>query len=493
MRYDSGMDGAAIVERLLQVPGATLTETHASWVVLTGDRVLKIKKPVQWSFLDYRSLEKRLAACREEVRINQALAPQIYLGVRPILVRNGGVVLGERGESDGAVEFCVEMKRFDEDATVAARLAAGSLGKRDMAAVGSALAAFHDRAERCHLPSAVDALRDRIEADLSDLENAGVPGGVAEHRAFGDGLVRRCAEELASRAAAGSIRDGHGDLRADHVVLGQPILIVDRIEFDPDLRRVDVADDFAFLLMDLESRGGKWAADELVAAYSKAGGNLAGRALGAGFAWRRALVRAKVALLRGDDERAAELLDLTARFAWRSRISGVVVVCGPPASGKSTLANTLGRAADVEVVSSDLTRKDLLGIGQHDRAPASAYSPEVDSRVYASLLRRAADTGGSQPLILDATYRHEPQRGRLEATVGAPVTWVWCDPPVGVRAVRAKERMRDTERISDADEATSDRLAGEFEPLSGSHVVHLTSAGEPSELLAQLANELDRG
>lgn len=487
------MDRAAIVDRLLEEPGATLAETHGSWVVITGDRVLKIKKPVKWSFLDYRSLEKRHEACREEVRVNQTLAPEIYLGVRPVLERDGQPVLGELGETgDDAIEFCVEMKRFEEHDTMAARLAAGALEQSDILSVGAAIADFHARAERCNGVPAVAAFRTRIDEDLADLDRARVPGGIEEAAGFAGGLLLRCGEEIESRAQDGLLRDGHGDLRAQHVVLGSPILIVDRIEFDPQLRRVDVADDLSFLLMDLESRGGGWAADALACAYSDAGGRLAGASLAAGFAWRRALVRVKVALLRSDRSRAQALLELASRLAWRSRLPAVVAVCGPPASGKSTLARALGAVAGAEVLSSDVVRKKMVGVEPTERAPRSAYDPAVSDRVYAELARQAGDPTRSQAIVLDATYRHASDRESLQAAIDGAVTWVWCDPPAEELARRAVARERESIRVSDADAAVAADLAARFEPVTGERVIRLTSADGTDAQLQTLASRLDR-
>ena len=190
--------------------------------------------------------------------------------------------------------------------------------------------------------------------------------------------------ELRRRAAAGLVRDGHGDLRAEHVVLERGIEIVDCVEFDPALREIDVGLDLAFLVMDLMRRDERLAA-ALVSAYREAGGDPGDDALVAFFAAQRALIRAKVALVRAgqvdgaDAARrradAAALLELAGRLGWRVRLGAAAIVCGAAASGKSTLAAALAERAGATVLSSDIVRKELVGV------PATARAP--DERLHA--------------------------------------------------------------------------------------------------------------
>ena len=481
------MDGGDIVGSLAAECGGEIRETHGSWVVVCATRAWKVKKPVRWSFLDYTTLTARLAACREEVRVNAALAPGIYLGVRPVLEVGGSALLGPVGSEADAIEYVVEMRRFDEHATMAARVAAGHLTRDDVVAAIRRIAAFHAGAEPCAVADPIGALRDRLAADLEDLDGLDVPGGTAAPRRFADGFLRREAVNIVARAKAGLIRDGHGDLRADHVVLGDPPAIVDRLEFDAALRCTDVADDLAFLAMDLESRGARWAADEIAPAYAAAGGTPAPRQLAAGFAWHRAIVRAKVALIASDRSRAAELLALADRLAWRARSSAVIVVCGPPASGKSTLARDLSDRFETTVISSDRVRKGLLGLAPADRAATDAYTPKVSRRVYAELARQARVArerdGGA---IVDATFGRREDRARFAAGLGGAVLWIWCDPPQDVLARRAAARMSDPGRESDADPAVAATLARAFEPLDELEPSSVLRLGEPTSVAATL-------
>lgn len=309
----------SLLDRLLTglVAPVELRETHGAWVLLDRKRGLKIRKPVRFSFLDYSTLERRFAAAVEEVRVNETLAPGVYLGVRALVERDGRLVVGPSGWHEDAVEYAVEMRRFDDRRTMDLLCAEGSLDANRIDQVARALAGFHAGAERCD--GSAEAFLARARAGAREVE--ALAAGLSQVRTdglsrFAEAAVARHAAQIDARAARGLWRDGHGDFRAEHVVFDErQLLIVDRIEFDAGLRRADVASDLAFLTMDLESLGHAWAADGLVEAYVRAGGDPGDARLHALFAWQRGLVRAKVALLRDDESSAARLLDLADRLA----------------------------------------------------------------------------------------------------------------------------------------------------------------------------------
>jgi len=272
----------------------------------------------------------------------------------------------------------------------------------------------------------------------------------------------------------------HGDLRAEHVLLGPVIRVVDCVEFDVGLRTLDVADDLAFLVMDLAALGGERYARELIDAYRAAGGDCGSDAVLAFFAVHRALVRAKVMLVRADqhppesDRRlharpAAEaLLALAQRFAWQARGPLAIVICGLPASGKSSVAAALSAASGLPQISSDIVRKQLAGLAPQERGSPELYAPDFDALTYAELGRRAADRLGSQAgVIVDATFRHRRDRGAFYDAFGdaAPLLFVQCEAPAHVLARRAEARERDPARVSDADLEVVLRERDAWEPL----------------------------
>jgi aminoglycoside phosphotransferase family enzyme/predicted kinase len=454
----------------LGVPGdLDVRETHGAWVVLAGDRAYKVKKPVALPFLDYSTLQRRLAACRDEVAVNEALAPGLYIGVRALLEDERGIVLGPLGEHPEAVEYAVEMRRFDESRTLAARLRAGMLSAAQVDELARRLAAFHRTAPVCGGPAA-GAFRRRVDSDLAEvaaLADHHVAPRLDSWRRFAASAARRCAPELEARAARGLRRDGHGDLRAEHVVLDDPMAIFDRIEFDAELRRTDVGADVAFLVMDLERLGARWAAERLVAGYRAAGGDPGGPRLRAIFAWQRALVRLKVGLLAGDDGAVAAFARRLEVLAWRARAPSVLLVSGPPASGKSTLAGRLGRLLGLPVVQSDVLRKAIAGLPPQERAPVTAYRAPATEATYTALGGRAAWELARRPgVIIDATARSRALRATLlRATAAAePKVVVVCQAARDELHRRALARERMSRRISDAGVDVALALADSFEP-----------------------------
>ncbi|HTU31695.1 MAG TPA: AAA family ATPase, partial [Solirubrobacteraceae bacterium] len=375
-----------------------IRETHISWLFLAGERVYKLKKPLVLDFLDYGSAERRREMCREEVRLNRRLATDLYLGVRGVSVTEEGAELTAE-DDPRAVEFVVEMCRYDERDTLAALLERGELRAEDVAAVGRVLAAFHATARRAPAERApVLAAERRFDQNLhellADVEQRGEIERIQSLERFAHAFITAHAATFEERAAEGWIRDGHGDLRAEHVLVGPIVRVVDCVEFDRSLRELDVADDLAFLVFDLAARGGERFAEVLVRAYRDAGGDPGDDRLIAFYATYRALVRAKVALLRAaqlqstsagdgpDSAEAGDLIALAERFAWRARLPLAIVVCGAPASGKSYLARALSERSGFAHLSSDLTRKRLAGVQPTQRAGEEAYGADWNQRTY---------------------------------------------------------------------------------------------------------------
>jgi aminoglycoside phosphotransferase family enzyme len=397
-------------------PHVEVRETHISWVFLAGERAYKLKKEIVLPFLDYGSAERRHAMCREEVRLDRRLARDLYLGVLGVAPAPAGGYELTTEDDPRAIDYLVEMRRFDERATLGALVERGERPLGAVADVGAALAAFHASA-RAVAPDAdpVGAAERQFARNLEELLGTGALDAAATARVralgrFAGAFVAAHRRTFAERAAGDCIREGHGDLRAEHVLLGADtddttdlrLAIVDCVEFDPALRELDVADDLAFLVLDLEALGAPELAEGLVAGYRAAGGDPGGDPLIAFYAAYRALVRAKVGLVRASQQppesraarglaaAAAEWIDLAERFAWRARRPLVLVICGVPASGKSVLAQALAVASGLERISSDATRKRLAGVSLRSPAPAPAYTPQFSALTYRELGAAAA-------------------------------------------------------------------------------------------------------
>jgi aminoglycoside phosphotransferase family enzyme/predicted kinase len=483
-----------------------LRETHMSWVLLTADRAYKLKKPVRFDFLDLREPPARRRACEEEVRVNQALAADVVLGVRAVIPREGGFDLAPGADAADAVDWVVEMRRFDEDRTMASVVARGALRQEDVVATACRIAAFHATAERAAPEGWAGLVARSWAVNVDELERAAGrhldADRTAAARRFASGVARRRGTELDRRAAAGLVVDGHGDLRAEHVVLDAAgVTVVDRLEFDADLRRVDVADDLAFLVMDLRSLGADAAAGALVDAYRDAGGDPGDDALVAAFTVYRALVRAKVGVLRaaqvdGEEsqaaiERALGLVALAERLAWEARGPVVLVIAGPPASGKSTVAAALHAAGGLPVLSSDVVRKQRAGVAEDRPAGREAYTSEARARIYAELGARAAVALRRGSVVVDATFGDPAHRDAFLGALTPPdrerVRLVTCEAPSEVRLARA--RTRTDAKGSDAGPEVAARLAGGVAelPVAPPHRLALDTTGagpHPAEAVA---------
>ena len=502
------MAGTTIPEPSFDPDGGRVlevVETHISWVFLTAERAYKLRKPVVMPFLDYSTPERRRHMAEEEVRLGRRLAPDLYLGVRPVFRTASGLALEVEGKP---VDHVVEMRRFDAGQTLAARLAADALDDDVVRALGALLAGFHAAGPACSgwgTEEVARAVGANFEALLAmDAEPEPARRIQAGHR-FAVAFLHHRRALLAERSRT-SVRDGHGDLRAEHVLLDGDVQIFDPVEFDPALRRIDVSADLAFLVMDLERLGRADLVPLLLSGYRDAGGDPGDDRLVHFYAAYRAWVRAKVAWLRAvqhghaaaDLAEVAELAELGGRLAWRARSPLALVVCGPAASGKTYLARRLASASGLAHVNSDVVRKRLLGVPPEQAAPPSAYGEDWNRRTYAELGRLAAaevERGGG--VIVDATFRSLTDRRTFAAAYGAAPAplFVECMAPASVLAERAEGRRGEHGQPSDAGAAIAlGQLEGfeALEELDGSrHVVLRTDrpAGAVIDELEAIVDE----
>lgn len=243
----------------------TLRETHMSWVFLAGDRVYKLKKPVRFPYLDFSTLSRREAACRAELRLNRRLAADVYLDVAPLTLADRGLVLGGDGT---VVDWLVVMRRLDERDTLEHTIEERRLATWQLDRLVATLVQFYRRAEPSLWPSAIH-LNDwpqSLSYNRRVLLDArfGLPAGLVRRI---DGVQRRFIarnrELLGRRILGRHILDGHGDLRPEHIWLGDPVKIIDCLEFNPRLRAVDPFDEIAFLSLECERLGAAWAGQYL--------------------------------------------------------------------------------------------------------------------------------------------------------------------------------------------------------------------------------------
>jgi aminoglycoside phosphotransferase family enzyme len=281
-------------------------ETHMSWVFLTGNRVYKLKKPVKYSFLDFRTLEKRKQDVEDEIRLNSRLSPDVYLGMRTLRqAADGSLSLNEQGT---IVDWLVEMRRLPEERTLEALMAKGEVTRADIRRVVEVLSEFYRSLPPADITA--DALIGRFEdehaetaAVLSDPKMEMNSYRVAEVlRAF-DASFDAARPLLRDRIAAGRIVEGHGDLRPEHIFLTDPLEIIDCLEFSRRLRTLDPFEEITFLGLEAAQMGVGWVHGALCDGLSAALQDEVPPQLLA-FYWRyRALLRARLALVHLSEPR----------------------------------------------------------------------------------------------------------------------------------------------------------------------------------------------
>jgi len=466
-----------------------LVETHISWVFLAGAYAYKLKKPVDLGFLDFRDPDRRLFYCREELRLNRRLAPELYLEVAGARPGPDGWRMGPW--ADGA-EPAVKMRRFPDEAQLDRQLDAGRLEARDMDAFAAELARFHDRAPRARpwngygTPEA--AIRPALEnfAHLGDTAlGEAAAASVRRLHEWTRERARSLAPSFASRLAVGYVREGHGDLHLANLVrLDERVAAFDGIEFDPALRWIDVQSDAAFLLMDLESRGRPDLGWRFFNGWLERLGGQDGLDLLPWYLVYRHLVRAKVDAIRLaqgglDDAAVARLrtrLEAHVALAARRADPGrplAIILSGYSGSGKSHLAERLAPHLGAIRLRSDVERKRLHGLDPwaSQAAPPGEglYTHEATERTYdrlAGLARTALAAG--LPVVLDAAFLGGARRTgfrRLAEAAGARPVVLRCDADAAVLRQRVARRQGDP---SDAGiEVLEDQMARNPEPRPG--------------------------
>jgi aminoglycoside phosphotransferase family enzyme/predicted kinase len=401
-------------------------DTHAASVFLEGTRALKIKRAVRFPFLDYSTLQKRKAACDDEIRINRPFAPQIYHRVVPITQgKDGALHIGGNGTP---IEYAIEMTRFDEQRTIDHLAEAGPLDPALVAAIAEAIAASHVAAPRMATQSWIESVPVLIEGNSAALRTHGrfSSDDIVDLTRASLSAFSRIRGLLEERGDRGFVRRCHGDLHlANIAMIEQRPFLFDAIEFDENIATTDVLYDLAFPLMDLLRYGQLTAANGLLNRYLTVATPESLDALAALplFMSIRAAIRSHVLLARLDRadsdtsaiaEAASRYFEL-ARTLIRPQAPTLVAVGGLSGTGKSVLSRMIAPLVaplpGAVVLRSDLLRKQLFAVNETDRLPAAAYQPEVSQQIYQILEQRARQVlAHGHSVVIDAVFARETER-----------------------------------------------------------------------------------
>jgi len=504
-----------------------LRETHISWVILAGEYAYKIKKPVNFGFLDFSSLDRRRFFCEQELLLNKRFAPELYLAVVPIISGGNGPLLAASAQTTAGAEpidYAVQMRRFDEAQLLSNIAARGELDRALVRALGRELAQQQAAAQACHpapgsdepgSPAALRAAMVQNFAQVRAYPLQAAESGILE--AVERWSLQRYDELLpllAQRAAAGKVLDGHGDAHLGNIALVEGrVRLFDCIEFNPAMRIMDSIAEIAFLCMDLQARGHAPQTHCLLGDYMEYRGDYGGLPLLDLYRSYFAMVRAKVALLR----EPASARNLTATGAYSDfcrylqlahgccqRLAPFIAIThGVSGTGKSTIADKLVGEAGALRIRSDVERKRLFGLAPEQRSEAAdeaeLYSSAMSRRTFDRLATLAAQiVAAGYAVIVDATFLQRAGREqfyRLAQERQLPFAIIDCVAPTQEVQRRLEEREQRGNDASEAGVRVMLRQQADAEPLTARerrYRVQASSTESAGELWRRLQSGLQR-
>jgi uncharacterized protein len=512
----------ALLKRLLTpaayphaVTSVRLIETHISWVFLTGDYVYKVKKPVNFGFLDFSSLERRRHFCEEEVRLNRRFAPTLYLDAVPIVGPPAAARILSADEAGGdgePIEWAVRLKQFDEAGRLDRLLDSGGLSPQGCTELAGEMARIQDRLEIADVASswgtteavasAIDTTLARLREHRPEIRERVASLELSVHR-----QLAACSGAIESRRRAGRVRQCHGDLHLANIVLHEGRFVpFDSIEFSDALRWIDVASDVAFLAMDLESRGRADLAATFTSSWIEAANDHHAALVLPVYLIYRAMVRATVSAIRSVQSKAGPHADPAAAAAANAesdrylavaerllvdRRPILVATSGVSGSGKTTVAGEVAAVLGAVRLRSDVERKRLFGMEATDRPrdageDAELYSTEASRRTYARLAERARlILAAGTSVVVDAACNRRWERRMLADVAreaGVPMVWLSLEVPEAVAVARVAARQAVG---SDASDASVDVVRAQLaarEPIQSEEFAWNVD-GEPLESL----------
>lgn len=481
-------------------------ETHISWVVLTGSIVYKIKKPVNFGFLDFSTLEKRHLYCKEELRLNRRLAPELYLGVVSI---NGSEQQPEINGQGVAIEYAVKMKQFPQSTQLDRILAEQGIDNDIMDKLASTVAQFHlsinattsdsEFGDYEHIAQPMLENFTHIRSSLSDPD---VYLQLDKLEQWTKRQLNELSEDIIRRKKQGFVRECHGDMHLRNIALwNNEILIFDCIEFNKNFYWIDVISEIAFLVMDLEDRQYNARAQRFLNSYLEITGDYAGLRLLRFYKVYRALVRAKVDALRVGQEKTGtneyqqtiddflQYLNLAASYTQPEQPC-LLVNFGLSGSGKSVGTRTLldnfpaiQLRSDVErkrLFKSDLLENASVGVGE------SIYTEEATRATYKHLHDIAECLlKAGYSVVIDAANLKRWQRqefSELATSLGVPHFILAYSAPVETLQQRVIERAEKGDDVSDATLNVLQHQLETYEVLSDTEKVNCIAIDTTNKL-----------
>lgn len=474
------------------VKNIQLVQTHASYVFLTGKYAYKIKKSVDYGFLDYSTLAKRKHFLETELRLNQQIAPELYLQVMTISNQDNRLILGG---VENIIEYTLKMHQFPQEDLFSHLLEAGKLSGDRFRQLGKIVAQFHDQAatnEYIRSFGSVEKIQAAFEENYRQSQKyIGVVQTQEQFnatKAYSDGFFAKRENLLLARLKHQKIKECHGDLHLNNICLWRDqIQLFDRIEFNESFRFVDTMYDVAFTVMDLEAKNKPEFANVFLNSYLENTGDWEGLLLLPLYLSRQAYVRAKVNSFLLDDPQVSESEKKSAqqlalnyyRQAYQftqTKPGKLILMSGLSGSGKSFVASALAIQIGAIQIRSDAVRKHLAGIPLDQLGTDAIYTPFMSQKTYDRLLElgvRLAQAGYT--VILDAKYDRLTLRQAVIAQAqeqNIPWQILHCTAPITVLRDRLNQRQGD---ISDADATLIKSQMAQMESFTTAEQTYVTT------------------
>jgi len=496
-----------------------MLQTHISWIFLTDSHAYKVKKPVDFGFLNFSTIDRRRFYCNEEVRLNRRLCPDTYEGVVELRETPDGAAFYGEGQ---VIDYAVRMKRLPAERMLDRLVKSNGIAAEDMRKVARVIADFHQAAPSSPAISEYGLL-ERIMLNWQENFEQMVPFEEttlsAEERelirAWGSSFAEENAELFSRRVEEGFIRECDGDIHLENICLVDgKVCIFDCIEFSERFRCCDTAADVAFLLMDLDFHGRPDLAGEVIAAYLERSGDTGMAPLLDFYKIYRAFIRGKVESLRMSDSgidqqereragaKAVRYFRLARGYIERRKLHKTLfITCGVMGSGKSTLAGQISFELGIASFNSDPVRKRLAGIAPDthvsDAFAEGLYGLKASEATYAELLRLAEmELAAGRSVIVDASFMRRDDRSRFAAlakrqSAAFSILHVSCSDPENRR--RLTERSASGRSVSDGRLELLDKQQQEFEPPDDGEglLIPVSASGPPASLTSPIYGRLD--
>ncbi len=493
-----------------------LIQTHISWVLLTGEFAYKIKKPMNFGFLDFSTLDKRKFYCGEELRLNSRTAPELYLDVVAITGTETAPQVNGAGE---VFEYAVKMRQFDPENNLEKLLGIPAQLASHLDRLADQIAEFHlhkatpldPEGELGSAAAVMAPVQQNFEQIRPLLHDRDELAQLDQLEGWANCHYKRLNAILTARQQQGFVRECHGDMHLGNVTLiDNQVTLFDCIEFNDSFRCIDTINDLAFLLMDLDDRNLKGLAIRVLNRYLEQSGDYAGLALLNFYKSYRAMVRCKIALLTlnspdiSDEMRSQETRKYKRYLRLAERYTEVpgrflMLMHGVSGTGKSTISGHLLEHLGAIRVRSDVERKRLFGLRPLDNSRSELaggiYSADASERTYQHLATTAnhiLDAG--LPVILDATFLKQSQRTMMEdlaETLGVPFIVVDCQADRDTLKQRIEQRMAHGQDAAEANLKVLDKQLATQEPLTTDECLHVVGiTGQNLQALDNLADHL---